>query len=55
MSFCGGPWVAVKADQKPLVVRERLCCEEDNLRFRQCDGEGDGDVSPDDVCNELKE
>ena len=47
----------VKADKKLLVVRERLCCEEGNLRYRQCDGEGEQsseEVDPDSVCNEFE-
>ena len=43
----------VKADKRLLVVRERLCCEEGNLRFRQCDGEGE-EVDPESVCNEFE-
>ena len=48
----------VKADKKLLVVRERLCCEEGNLRYRQCDGEegeeSSEEVDPDSVCNEFE-
>ena len=54
VSFCGRPFIPVKADRRPLAVRETLCCEEEGgQRYRNCDGgEGEGD-DPDTVCNET--
>ena len=63
VSFCGRPFIPVKADRRPLAARETLCCEEGGQRYRNCDGgeeegncdggEEEGDVDPDTVCNET--
>ena len=53
VSFCGRPFIPVKADRRPLAVREALCCEgEGGQRYRNCDGEG-YEADPDTVCNET--
>ena len=52
MSFCGRPFIPVKADRRPLTSREMLCCEEGNQRYINCDGEGE-EVDADTVCNET--
>ena len=54
MSFCGRPFIPVKAERRPLAVREALCCEEGGgQRYRNCDGGEDGNVDPEVVCNET--
>ena len=53
MSFCGRPFIPVKADQKPLAVRETLCCEEGGQRYKNCDGGEGEEVDADTVCNET--
>ena len=51
VSFCGRPFIPVKADRRPLTSREMLCCEEGGKKYRSCDG-GE-EVDADTVCNET--
>ena len=70
VSYCGGPFVPVTADKRPLAVKDALCCSGGGGGEGEGEGEGvkegegeegewrfrqcDG-ASPDNVCNEVEE